>query len=155
MWLACIVSSMVYISSMPIMHGGSAVTYGKQNRWAVHDFEILCPSIEICHRNIKNVPYGEDVFYRWLHFGDLNVYGRPCISHKAGQPGQPSHCSEWDMIITAAVIVYGDYQIIVDEMADVLFISSNNGLAILHNDLTMRHICVRWMPRLQPRSWCE
>lgn len=93
--------------------------------------------------------YGEDVmnqvtFYKWYKAfkeGRENITDEP-------REGRPSTSRSEVLKNTAAAIVSEDRRITVRELAATLDISVGSAFSILHDDLAMRRVSCRWIPRL-------
>ncbi len=93
--------------------------------------------------------YGDRVmsmatFYRWYN---LFREGREGVEDEPRE-GRPSTARTEVLKNTADVIVREDRRITVRELAQRLNISVGSAFAILHDDLHMRRVSCRWVPRL-------
>lgn len=93
--------------------------------------------------------YGERVmsqvtFYRWYK---AYQEGRERVEDDPRE-GRPSTSRNSALINTADVIIREDRRITVRELAGYLNVSVGSAFAIMHDDLAMRRVCCRWVPRL-------
>jgi len=93
--------------------------------------------------------YGQDVmsnvtFYWWYNaFKD----GRESVADEP-RDGRPSMAQNEILVNTAIVIVRKDKRTTVRELATRLNIAIGSAFAILSNDLSIRRVSCRWIPRL-------
>lgn len=93
--------------------------------------------------------YGEDVmnqvtFYKWYKAFEE---GRESIADEPRE-GRPSTSRTEVLQNTAAAIVREDRRMTIRELAACLDISIGSAFSIMHDDLAMRRVSSRWVPRL-------
>jgi len=93
--------------------------------------------------------YGQDVMSNATFHRLCNVIkdGQESVADEPRE-GHPSTARNEILVNTASVIVREDRRIIVRELATRLNIAIGSTFVILNDDLEMRRVCCRWIPRL-------